>query len=182
MTATSAPPAPGAPHAVGTPCPVTPHEVAEAAGQVWELLLGLPLEAAPGLPAGDPAPDAGGPHVRAVIGLQGAWSGAIALQCSSAYAEQAAVAMFMTEPGTLCPDDVADALGELTNVLGGNLKTLLPGPSTLSVPSVADAAEPVLFLAACRPVLDVPLSSGTSGVRVVLWQSFAPEETAPCAS
>lgn len=181
MTATCQPAAPGVLAAAPPPCPVTPQEVAEAAGQVWELLLGLPLEPAAGLPVGGPAPDAG-PHVRAVIGLQGAWSGAVALQCSSAYAEQAAVAMFMTEPGTLCPDDVADALGEITNVLGGNLKTLLPGPSTLSVPSVADAAEPVLFLAACRPVLDVPLSSGTSSVRVVLWQAFAPEETTPCAS
>ena len=33
-------------------------------------------------------------------------------------------------------EDVADAVGELVNMIGGNVKSLMPGPSTLSLPLV----------------------------------------------
>jgi chemotaxis protein CheX len=59
-------------------------------------------------------------------------------------------------------DDVADALGELANIVGGNLKSLMPPPSALSLPSTArgvpayDASLPVSAVEATwndRPVL-----------------------------
>ena len=59
-------------------------------------------------------------------------------------------------------DDVADALGELVNILGGNLKSLMPPPSALSLPSTArgvpayDARLPASAVEATwndRPVL-----------------------------
>ena len=34
------------------------------------------------------------------------------------------------------PDEIEDAFGELTNMVGGNFKTLLEGDCRLSVPSV----------------------------------------------
>ncbi len=34
-------------------------------------------------------------------------------------------------------EDIQDALGELANMMGGNIKSLLPVPSTLSFPVVA---------------------------------------------
>ena len=36
-------------------------------------------------------------------------------------------------------EDVADALGELANVVGGNVKAVLPGPSVLGLPEVGSA-------------------------------------------
>ncbi len=36
-------------------------------------------------------------------------------------------------------EDVADAFGEIANVVGGNVKAALPGPSGLSLPDVGDA-------------------------------------------
>jgi chemotaxis protein CheX len=38
-------------------------------------------------------------------------------------------------------DDVADALGELANIIGGNLKNMVPAPSALSLPHVVIAAQ-----------------------------------------
>lgn len=37
------------------------------------------------------------------------------------------------------PDDVADALGELVNIVGGNVKSLMPEPSRLGLPTAAPA-------------------------------------------
>jgi hypothetical protein len=38
-------------------------------------------------------------------------------------------------------EEIADALGELANVVGGNVKAVLPGPSTLGLPEVGAAPE-----------------------------------------
>ncbi|MCW2532227.1 MAG: hypothetical protein JWP62_1797, partial [Blastococcus sp.] len=42
-------------------------------------------------------------------------------------------------PEILDHEDVADAFGEIANVVGGNVKAALPGPSGLSLPEVGDA-------------------------------------------
>jgi len=44
-------------------------------------------------------------------------------------------------PPVLDEEDVADGLGELANVLGGNVKAVLPGPSVLGLPEVGSAPE-----------------------------------------
>jgi len=49
-------------------------------------------------------------------------------------------------------EDVADAVGELVNMIGGNVKSLMPGPSVLSLPVVAAGrvARPSDSVEACR--------------------------------
>jgi len=155
VTETAAPPAP----------PITAEHVAEVAGAVWDSFLGLPLQRT----QEQPEPASGG--MSGVVTISGAWRGAVVLQCSPEHAAEAAEAMFAAEPGSLSPAEVADALGELTNMVGGNLKNLLPEPSTLSIPSVSGGGDSQVFVPAARPVLEVPLQSGASVVRVVLWQS-----------
>lgn len=41
------------------------------------------------------------------------------------------------ESNELSDSDVADALGEFVNIVGGNIKSALPGPIALSLPLVA---------------------------------------------
>ena len=145
--------------------PITEEHVAEVAGAVWDSFLGLPLQLSPD----SPEPAAGG--MSGVVTISGAWRGAVVLQCPSEHAVAAAEAMFAAQPGSLSPAEVADALGELTNMVGGNLKNLLPEPTSLSIPSVSGGGDSQVFVPAARPVLEVPLCSGTALVRVTLWQS-----------
>jgi hypothetical protein len=42
-------------------------------------------------------------------------------------------------PPVLDDEDVADGMGELANVVGGNIKAVLPGPSVLGLPEVGSA-------------------------------------------
>lgn len=94
------------------------------------------------VPAGA-APD--GTGLVAEVAVVGDAPARIALAVDGAGAR--AVTEHMTSgaaPGPALDDeDIADALGELANVLGGNLKALLPEGSTLSLPSVAPSAGPV---------------------------------------
>ena len=45
-------------------------------------------------------------------------------------------------------EDIEDGLGELANVVGGNVKAVLPGPSALGLPVVG--AAPVAGSDTCR--------------------------------
>ena len=59
--------------------------------------------------------------------------------------------------GAGCRDEseVVDALGEIANMVGGNVKSMLPGPSTLSLPSVVQGQ---LSVPGTRMVREVQLS------------------------
>jgi chemotaxis protein CheX len=49
--------------------------------------------------------------------------------------------MFDLPTEQLDDEQVGDALGELTNMIGGNIKSLIPGPSRLSMPTVTVGAS-----------------------------------------
>ncbi len=113
---------------------VTADQITEIAQEVFESFLSLALLPHP---LGDDAPALTGTTMTGCVHVSGEWNGSVFLTCALATAEGAAEAMFAADPGTLAPEEVSDALGELTNMIGGNVKSLLPAPSRLSVPSIA---------------------------------------------
>ncbi|MBK6697852.1 MAG: chemotaxis protein CheX [Myxococcales bacterium] len=93
---------------------------------VWTTVLGTEVE-----PGGAPSQ---APTMQGIVRISGSWEGEIAIECSPAFARWAAATMF--DASDTSQDDVRDALGELANMVGGNIKALLPGPSHLSPPRV----------------------------------------------
>ena len=92
-----------------------------------ELLLPLP---------GDLPADA----VSAWVDVVGPWTGSVVLTTGARTAAALTRALLReTAPEQLEHEDVVDALGELANVVGGNVKAALPGPSALSLPEVGEA-------------------------------------------
>jgi chemotaxis protein CheX len=57
------------------------------------------------------------------------------------FALQAATIMLQQEAGAIAPADVQDAAAELANIVGGSIKSILPGPSTLSLPTVVGGTD-----------------------------------------
>lgn len=107
---------------------------------VWESMLGMVIEPAPALEAfsHEPHPE----HTFAgVVQIAGAWDGAVAVQCSERLARRAAERMFGLDPEAVALAELQDALGELTNMTGGNIKALLPEPCTLGLPVVVEGAD-----------------------------------------
>src|SRR5262249_23489239 len=74
--------------------------------------------------------------LTAMVGITGAWEGVVAIECPEGFARQAASAMFEIEPGLVTVEQAEDALCELTNIVGGNFKALLPLSSHLGLPTV----------------------------------------------
>lgn len=115
---------------------VTPElaDVQAIVEQVWSSFLG---ETEPLLPQSLPTGTPFGAEEAwsAAITISGGWSGLVTVEL----AEKVAFTLTSEMLGfaEVEDGDVADAVGELVNMVGGNIKSLMPGPSTLSLPVVA---------------------------------------------
>jgi hypothetical protein len=74
------------------------------------------------------------------VEVVGPWTGSVVLRTGAQTAADLTRALLGdSAPELLEHEDVADAFGEIANVVGGNVKAALPGPSALSLPEVGDA-------------------------------------------
>ena len=142
------------------------HDVVELiVGDIFRAMLGLDVQA---LPGADDTAGADGDEVGSSVLVSGGWSGAVVLRCSAPLAGGIARRMFA--PGGEVVDDpelLADALGEVVNMIAGNLKTMLPGPCQLSLPERQDDPPPQ------NPFSSAPLATvhrfGCEGHSVTVW-------------
>ncbi|MDN4173568.1 chemotaxis protein CheX [Nocardioides sp. SOB77] len=106
---------------------------------MWASFVGAPELL---LPAGPPADDA--VLWSATVTVTGEWRGMVSVDLAEAAV--LGVTRGMLGFGDDEEPDAAsctDAVGELVNVVGGNVKSLMPGPSTLSLPVVSRGAVEV---------------------------------------
>jgi chemotaxis protein CheX len=87
-------------------------------------------------------------QLTASIHLLGEWRGALALECNRKEACAFAGRFLSIDPPQQVDDVVRDVIGELANMIGGNLKCVLAGGLKLSMPSVVDGADHTLRV--CR--------------------------------
>jgi chemotaxis protein CheX len=119
--------------------------VQSIADEVWPSLVG-DGEAFVPVPVPPPAD-----VISAWVDIIGPWTGSVVLTCAPATAEALTESVLMTRPPAVVDDeDVADALGELANVLGGNIKGVLPGDSRLGLPQLGSAPAVGLLDDVCR--------------------------------
>lgn len=111
--------------------------LATIVNELWSDVLKLPVTRDDG--SSIDADEQMQPTMTCVVIIEGAWNGAVALTCSSILAERIAMAM-LGVPATESLS-VRDALGEITNIVAGNAKALLPHPSTMSLPIVAEGSD-----------------------------------------
>jgi chemotaxis protein CheX len=100
--------------------------------QVWESYL-EPDGRNPFQPCG---PMAGTNEMFAAVSITGNWHGHVAVTCSARAARYAAAAFLLMDPDEVGSDDVVDVLGELANIIGGNVKSMLPAGCFVSLPHV----------------------------------------------
>ena len=121
---------------VREPAHVSSDDIVAITSQVWWSFLDLEVAHVPAETA-----VLAGPVMSAVVRISGAWEGAVRVECPAQHAADAAARMFSIAPSTASDSDARDVLGELANVVSGNVKSLLPAPSALSMPTVTSAAR-----------------------------------------
>ena len=114
---------------------ILPSEVAQIVESVFENMLSLEAaeSGAPWFPSGD--------RLTAAVHMTGDWSGAVLLECDRRQACRFAGRFLSMEPSDAVDDVVRDVLGELANMIGGNMKCVLTRGIRLSMPSVVDGGD-----------------------------------------
>jgi chemotaxis protein CheX len=111
-------------------------EIRTATHGVFSTMLGIEVE--PGVDSLETAGAGPVEGVSALVGLAGKFSGTGSISCSATLACRLAGAMLMSE-FSFINDEVLDAMGEIANMIVGNIKTNLEltfGPMGLSIPTV----------------------------------------------
>lgn len=141
--------------------PVTDDDIREITDAVWLATLGLPVE-------DDAVAFDEGRRLTGCVVISGAWEGAVTVEVSAALARRAAAVMFDVEEADLDDEEVRDALGELTNMTGGNIKTLVGGMSRLSIPAVTEGHDYTVSIPGATIVNTVKLGCLSEPLRVTV--------------
>lgn len=129
-------------------------QLSELVETTWVSIVGTPIHTA--IDSGSP-----GSHdqdvVTACIHIAGAWNGVVLVQPSHAAAKRLAAAFMNIAEADLEPADVTESVAELCNIVGGGVKSLLPGPAALSLPLVMHGASHAVHVPATRQFAHVQL-------------------------
>jgi chemotaxis protein CheX len=145
---------------------MTDEEILAITRDVWESFTGREIE----LTDDQLRPDGGDVTVGCVT-VTGGWQARVLLACPARLARMAAAAMFDRPAEQLGDQDVADALGELTNMIGGNIKSLIPGPSRLSMPAVTVGGSSTVRVAGAALLSTVSLACEGLPLTVSVWRT-----------
>jgi chemotaxis protein CheX len=127
--------------------PIGIDELSSITTDVWNTYVGEGA-AMESLEAPDVAPD----ERMARVDISGSVFASVVIRCDSGSASGIARRLFELDPGEQpAQADVDDALGELANIVGGNIKSLADGEAALTLPIVGSADEifPGLDAIAC---------------------------------
>jgi len=105
--------------------------IEQLTSDVCTTMLGLNL-----IPSADAYADNSGGLYCAHIEIEGDWHIQLFVICPAELAHHIAATMFMMEPDELSDEETGDAMGELVNIIGGNVKGIIPGENSLSLPTV----------------------------------------------
>lgn len=133
----------------------------------------------------DEPPPADQELLLATVHLAGQWTGSVVLGLSPAVAQEGAAAMLGISAGEVTAADQQDVAAELVNMIGGNLKSLLPGPTFLSLPTIVCGREFGLRVRDAELLDDVMLACCAGLLRVRLYtrlNAAGPEAPGGCKS
>lgn len=130
-----------------TTMPTSQDTLQDSIATIWSSMLGLEVKPSKQVSLLPPPV-----FLTGCIQITGAWQGAVTLDCPAELAKKAAAIMFDCTVDEVDSFQVHDALGELTNMVAGNFKSLLPEPSSLSLPAVAQGTDYAFRILECQPV------------------------------
>ncbi|MFN8191896.1 MAG: chemotaxis protein CheX [Nocardioidaceae bacterium] len=145
---------------------ITEHiQIIEIAKDIWYSMLALPLEETPpSMAETTEEPD----WATSSIHITGETDVSIIMSFSADLAKRVTSAMFDMAVEELGEEEIADACGEMVNIIGGNLKALLPEPSELSLPTVSLGGQHHVTIPGAHVIEQVDLDSLGDRMRITL--------------
>jgi chemotaxis protein CheX len=136
---------------------------------VFSAMVGLEIT-----PSSEPwSPD--GNRLTSAVHLSGDWNGVVLLECERHQACAFTARFLSIDTPDVVDDTVRDVLGELANMIGGNLKCVVTQGIALSMPSVVDGGDYRMRFCRAELMLQCAFDSADG----VFWVSILTEPEKP---
>lgn len=113
--------------------PISVDDAVQLTNEIWDGMLGISVRY-----VGTADLNRFRDGLGACVQITGAWEGAVRLDCSERLARCAAASFLGLPPEEVSMDQMRDAVGELTNMSAGSVKSLLKQGCQISLPTVVD--------------------------------------------
>jgi chemotaxis protein CheX len=150
---------------------VSEADLAEMVEQVWTSYLD-PEGVSPFVATGESVQPT---DLHSTVSITGSWHGHLVYASSTEAAKKAAAAFLAMEPDEVGVEDISDVLGELANIVGGNVKAMLPAGCFLSLPTVVMAPDTASHYPAAERITGLYGVWDGEPVSITMWQSVKEE-------
>lgn len=108
-------------------------EISQFVTDIWSTFLGTKAS-----PTDEPfKPKGKGNTLAGCVQITGEWQGSVTLYAPKEIGKKIAATMYSLGEAEVDDQQVQDVVGEITNILAGNIKSILPAPCSISLPCVA---------------------------------------------
>jgi chemotaxis protein CheX len=151
----------------------TVDDLGEIAEQVWSSYLN-PEGTNPLFPFPSPEHEKllrSAESVSASVSITGSWHGHVVVTATATFARFAAAALLAMEVAEVANEDIVDAMGELANIVGGNVKSTLPAVCAVSLPHVITGIGVESRWPSATQVCELAGTWQDEPVSITVWQS-----------
>ena len=108
-------------------------EIRQFVTDIWSTFLNMRVS-----PTETPfKPKGNGNTLAGCVQITGEWQGSVTLYAPKEIGKKVAATMYGLDESEVDNKQIQDVIGEITNVLAGNIKSILPAPCSISLPCVA---------------------------------------------
>lgn len=137
-------------------------EIEQIVQMIFETMLSMSIQRVDGEPSEQH-------RLLGTIQVTGDNSLSLVLSVSDGVARHGSANMLAMTPEEVTDEDQRDVVAELTNMIGGNFKSVIPGSNFLSLPTVVEGRDLGLQVPGAELVDDVMLTSEFGTLRVRLF-------------
>ena len=156
---------------------VTAESIRRANALFWEQMLAMQLQPVEEMYEDGPQGRCiGTEHVVGSCSLSGVWSGRIEVRLSRGLALEATSAMLMQPVESVQTSDTLDATKEIANMIAGTIKSALPRPCAMTVPSAEVETGDFCILPRTQDSVTVFFHHPAGELMVRIWEQTATPE------
>jgi chemotaxis protein CheX len=146
---------------------VTEEDLFASTANIWFSTLEMDVRRAE---SAIPLRQGGEPMATGCVNIYGGWEGVLVIDCPTSLARAAAGRMLSVPAAEIAPADLQDAVGELTNIIAGNIKNDFPGECRLSLPVVTEGSDYTVHVGSGRLFCEVYLVCENQPIHVALFE------------
>ena len=108
-------------------------EIRQFVTDIWSTFLNMKVS-----PTETPfKPKGNGNTLAGCVQITGEWQGSVTIYAPKEIGKKVAATMYGLDQSEVDNKQIQDVIGEITNVLAGNIKLILPAPCSISLPCAA---------------------------------------------